>query len=481
MPTINARPRLIGTTVTALLVLAALVAPTSGLAAPLPGDLTISPSPATFPKTTVGHQKSREFQVGNESGEEVGIEGVGIEGSDAGNFIFNGTSCGGPLPSGQHCSVWVTFAPGSTGAKQATLTVRVDGEQESFEISGESVPPQLSFQPGTYDFGLQYVNSGSSSANFQLTNIGEATVQLNNLDTTGPGHEAFWTGGSDCWSHPLEPGESCSVQVGFGPRDAVPYAAEVRAGVNGYSFTAELTGAGGRPIVEADANPVEFGTATAGGAGVVRTVTLTNSGNLPASFFIGVIAGGDAGSFELLDENCSAAPLMPAASCTAHVRFAPSGPGPKVARLAFFGDTEGGTIVMLIGEGVAPATTLSPGFFDFGSQRAGTRGRARGFLIRNEGTAPLRLGAASVVGTDSDQFLLAGDECTDAVLAPGAGCEVRVRFAPSGAGAKSAKLRIAADGGVVTAALAGTAKPRTHYRHHSRFARRMTLSAHRAK
>ena len=153
---------------------------------PASGELTISPSPAAFPKTTVGHHLAREFQVANESGEEVGIEGVGIEGADAGDFIFNGTSCGGPLPSGQHCSVWVTFAPGGVGAKQATLTVRVNGEQEPFELSGESVPPQLSFQPGSYDFGLQYVNSGSSSANFELTNTGEATVQLNNLDTPAP-------------------------------------------------------------------------------------------------------------------------------------------------------------------------------------------------------------------------------------------------------------------------------------------------------
>jgi hypothetical protein len=482
MPTFTARPKQTSIAVSLLLAVAALVAPGTAYTAPgEPLPLTVSPSPATFPKTTVGHYTSAEFQVTNEGSEETWIEGVGIEGADSGSFVFNGTNCGGPFAPGQQCSVWVSFAPGSTGAKQAALSVRAGGYQESFELSGEAVPPQLSFQPDSYDFGLRYVNSGSANADFQLTNTGEARVQLNNLDVIGPGREAFWTGWSDCWQGPLDPGQSCSVQVGFGPRDVTSYTAAVRAGVNGYSFTAELTGAGGRPVVEAEANPVEFGAATVAGAGVVRTITLANSGDLPASFFIGVIAGGDAGSFELLDEDCSAEPLMPAGTCTAHVRFAPASPGPKVARLAFFGETEGGTMVFLRGEGIAPAAILEPSEFEFGTRRAGTRSAAHDFLVRNDGTTPLALGATSLTGVDPDQFSVAGDECTDAVLAPGAGCEVRVRFAPHGAGAKTAQLRVAVDGGALTAALSGTAKPRTRSRQHPRFARRMTLSARRAR
>jgi hypothetical protein len=95
---------------------------------------------------------------------------------------------------------------------------------------------------------------------------------------------------------------------------------------------------------------------------------------------------------------------------------------------------------------------------------AGTKSRIRPFLVRNDGSTPLALGAASLIGANPDQFSLAGDECTDVVLVPGAGCQVRVRFAPSSRGKKDSKLRIASDGGAFTSALAGTGKRRA--RHH---------------
>lgn len=460
MPTFSL-PRLTGTAILALVLgVATLALPASSLAAPSgePLPLAISPSPVIFPKTTVGYQVSREFQISNEGGEEAQIEHVGIEGPDSGSFQLGGGNCGGPLFPGQKCSVWINFVPGSAGAKQATLAIRVTGlsEEEAFEITGTAVPAQISFQPGSYDFGLQYVNSGSPGTSFQVTNAGEAAVQPG-FDITGPDRKFFWTGESDCWGRWLEPGESCLMGVNFGPRESVPYAAFLRASVDGASFTAELTGEGGRPIVEADANPTEFGAATAGGTGATKTITLSNSGNLPAGFFIGVIAGGDAGSFKLLDENCSAAPLMPSGTCVAHVRFTPTSPGPKTARLAFFGETEGGAMVELHGEGVAPAATLTPFAHDFGAQERGTRSPAQVFVVHNYGTGALQLGAVSLSGADTDQFTIAGDGCTDALLGAGAECAVRVRFAPDGVGAKTATLRIGSEAaGPFTSFLSGS-------------------------
>jgi hypothetical protein len=233
------------------------------------------------------------------------------------------------------------------------------------------------------------------------------------------------------------------------------YEAQVQVYAHGATFSADLAGTGGRAILEPASNPVEFGAATAGANGDERTIVLTNNGNIEGGFFIGVIAGGDAGSFRLLDEDCTSAPVAPGGTCTAHVRFTPQGAGPKVARLALFGDGDGGTMVMLAGEGVAPAVTLVPAGFDFGSQATGTKSAGHAFAVRNEGSTPLDLGGVSLVGADLDQFALAGDECTGATLAPGAECLVRVRFAPDSAGAKEATLRIGSDAGAFSAELAG--------------------------
>jgi len=303
---------------------------------------------------------------------------------------------------------------------------------------------------------LQRINREAVSYEFELTNSGEAGVRADNFDVGGPGREAFWVNtSSHCWDW-LEPGESCSLSVWFNPHARSAYEAEARAWVNGDPFAAPVAGEGGAPAVEALQNPVDFGAATAGSDGAVRTITLRNSGNLPEFFFIGVLAGGNASSFKLLDEDCTLVEFAPGQTCSAHVRFAPDSVGAKAARLAFFGDGEGGTLVQVEGEGVAAAATLLPSGFDFGAVATGSHSAAHQFAVRNDGGAPLALDRVTIVGAEVDQFALGGDECTGAFLAPGAQCAVRVRFVPDGAGARHATLRVSGPSGALTAALAGT-------------------------
>lgn len=507
MPKTNVLPRPAGATVLSFLAiaLAALALSASSLAAPPPEGsdpvLTISPSPAVVPTTTVDNQSQAvDFVLHNESGEEAAVEKVFLEGEDATEFSFGGSNCGNLQP-GSQCSASVGFKPSSLGEKKTTLHVSFAGgrPEQSFEVSGTSVEPQLAFSPASYDFGLQRVYESRNSY-FQLTNAGAGAVQVNHFEIAG-GSGSFWTNNnSDCWGHSLlAPGESCWIEVYFSPQDALEYDAELRASSNGYSFAAALSGQGGRAVVDASPNPAGFGAVTVGAKGAVRTVTLTNSGNIPAGFFIGIVAGGDAGSFQLLSEDCSGE-LQPDASCSAQVRFAPLSAGAKMARLAFFGDSDAGAQIVLTGEGVAAAATLVPSAFDFGAEDAGGKSAGHAFAVRNDASTALDLDSVAIVGADLDQFGLSGDECTGATLAPGAECLVRVRFAPDSAGAKAATLRVRGDAGAFTAALTGTglaAGEQTeavigtasaslaperpawppHGHHHRRFARGASISA----
>jgi hypothetical protein len=459
----HALPRPVGATVLSLLAiaLAAFALPASSLAAPPPEGsdpvLTISPAPAVVPTTTVGSQSQAvDFVLHNESGEEAAVEKVYLEGEDASEFNFNSSNCGNLQP-GNQCSASIAFKPSSLGERKTTLHVSFAGgrPEQSFEVSGTSVEPQLSLSPASYDYGLQRVYESRSSY-FQLSNDGAATVQVNNFEVAG-GSGSFWANNnSDCWSHSvLAPGESCGIEVYFSPQDALEYEADLRAVSSGYAFTASLSGQGGRAVIDASPNPADFGAVTVGSKGDAHTITLTNSGNIPAGFFIGIIAGGDSGSFQLLSENCSGE-LQPNASCSAQVRFSPLSAGAKVARLAFFGDSDAGAQIMLSGEGAAAAVTLVPASFDFGSQAAGSSSAGHDFAVRNDGTTPLELGSVSIGGADLDQFALAGEECAGEALAPGAECLVRVRFAPDSGGDKVAKLRVGSDAGVFVATLAGT-------------------------
>jgi hypothetical protein len=440
------------------LVLAILVLPATALAAPPEGSgrpLVVTPSPVGFEKTTVGSQSQGVgVDLLNEGEEEAPIDKIAIEGEDAAAFNLNNNGCG-TLFQNQHCGLWFTFLPSSAGEKHAVAVITFKNARpaESFELVGTAVEPQLTFSPPSYDFGLQRVYENRNT-NLQLTNSGEATVQLNNFEMLG-GNGSFWTGNSNCWSSSLQPGQSCYVEVTFSPQDALAYSAELRATVNGYGFTAALSGEGGRAVIEATPNPADFGALTVGAVSATRTITVTNSGNIPAGFFIGIVAGGDSASFQLLSENCTGAPLMPSASCTAQVRFRPQDAGPKAAYMAFFGDNDGGAMIGLEGEGVAAAATLLPDAFDFGTQAAGSRGDGHDFVVRNDGATALDLGAVAIVGADSDQFTLAGNECDGETLAPGAECLLRVRFAPDGLDARTARLRVAVPGGALSAALSG--------------------------
>jgi hypothetical protein len=221
--------------------------------------------------------------------------------------------------------------------------------------------PRLAFEPGSYDFGLQQANSNTSQAYLQLRNNGETVAPVLSLNIVGSGSNAFWIGQNNCYGANLNPNETCSVQVNFNPNDGIAYDAQLQAGSeSSTSFSADLSGEGGRAILGPAVEPTNFGATAVGSPGVTRAIEVTNSGNYPGGAFIAVIAGGAIGSFHLLDENCTGIPLSPKASCTLLVNFRPLNSGVKTARLGLFGDSDGGAQITLTGIGTEPEGATEP-------------------------------------------------------------------------------------------------------------------------
>ena len=135
--------------------------------------------------------------------------------------------------------------------------------------------------------------------------------------------------------------------------------------------------------------------------------------------------------------------------------------GAWVASVGGASETAAGAQTVGLGELVAlrlPATGVadvdaSPR--DFGTQAQGTIGARQGVWVRAQ-DAPLALASVRVVGADRDDFVLSADDCSGETLQPGAGCLVRVRFAPTASGARAATLQIRDGAGTdATVALAG--------------------------
>lgn len=143
------------------------------------------------------------------------------------------------------------------------------------------------------------------------------------------------------------------MQVNFNPNDASTYEAQLRAGSEGgTSFTADLSGEGGRARIGPVSDPTSFGATAVGSPGVTRTIEVVNGGNYP---------GGAVGSFHLLDENCTGIPLRPEATCNLLVNFQPLSTGVKTARLGLFGDSDGGSQTTLTGIGTEAESAAAPG------------------------------------------------------------------------------------------------------------------------
>jgi hypothetical protein len=445
-----------------LALLALLVSPARSLAAPTEVEnLSISPAPVLLPPTTVGEQSpSSAFKLKNEASAGVNLMGLQIVGPSAGSFVDGGGSCKNTtLAPGEECSVNIGFKPEATGAIQATLEITfMGGDIQNFTIGGLGVEPEIAFMQPAEDFGLVRLFE-QENRSLQLVNVGQAPIHPSGSSIEGPGAVGFSYEFSGCQGALLNPGDSCSIPIRFEPQVRATYEATLKASVGSVSAAASLKGRGGGPILELVGSPPGFGPVTVGTAGSVRTVTIANSGDLPAGFFIGIVSGGDSASFQLLSENCTGLThrLEPGSTCSAEVRFRPLSAGPKSATLSFFGEGDSPAMIPIDGTGVEAAASFTSGGLGFGPQAIGSRSAPLTVSVRNGGAEPIETGQIAIVGADLDQFALAGDECTGVTLAPGAECALRVRFAPDGVGAKSARLRVGVPGGVLTATLSGSA------------------------
>jgi hypothetical protein len=104
--------------------------------------------------------------------------------------------------------------------------------------------------------------------------------------------------------------------------------------------------------------------------------------------------------------------------------------------------------------GVVP----SPASLGFGSEATGTIGAARALTLTSSGDAPLVVDRVKVVGSHAEDFLNAADSCAGETIAPDATCTIKLRFAPSTQGSRSAVLKVFsnAPGGELDVDLGGT-------------------------
>src|SRR4051812_10580201 len=79
----------------------------------------------------------------------------------------------------------------------------------------------------------------------------------------------------------------------------------------------------------------------------------------------------------------------------------------------------------------ASAVTVDPSSFDYGDQRVDEASAAKSFVLTNDGSATVAIGAISMSGPGASipfDLDFPGTTCLGAVLAPGDTCNTEIRF-----------------------------------------------------
>ena len=314
--------------------------------------------------------------------------------------------------------------------------------------SAYASPPASPVSPASLDFGQVPEGMVSASQTVTFTNIYPYAVKLYSIGLAGTDKSDFNYSTTCTFNAPLPSGQSCTATVSFAPpaNDLETNTANLTFyfGRGEHSASVGLSGTGIRDSVIPVFNPpgLDFGTVSDITTAQLP-LTVTNDGN--ATLVITDVEvpqnyGTDPGNFSV-DQGCVTS-LAPGASCTTNVTYTPEAAELDTAEIKFTDHPIGDPwhvkhqFVQIEGTGVSPAlVTASPNPVNFGGVVVGRRSYPNSITVTNEspaGGAVATFGTPQITGTDSDDFAIVNDGCTE--LAPGQSCTIVMVASPANDG-----------------------------------------------
>jgi hypothetical protein len=144
----------------------------------------ISPSSQAFGEQAAGtRSEPRTFVLRNAGSFALTVSGFSISGANAGEFAQT-NNCAATLAPQASCSIAVSFAPTSAGAKSATLRVAADVQSGALTVAlsgSATAAPRIAVAPATLDFGSQAVAQLSEGRPLTVRNVGNAPLAISGL------------------------------------------------------------------------------------------------------------------------------------------------------------------------------------------------------------------------------------------------------------------------------------------------------------
>ena len=303
---------------------------------PLTGTGVTPSFSATPTSLSFGYQKvgvasaAQQITLKNTSSQAMTIANIAI----APPFAQTNT-CGGTIASGATCTISVTATPTATGVQNQALQI-IDQNNGStavaLSVTGYSAGPILNYgMNGSLSFGNQLVSTTSSAQSLTLQNIGDAPAQIQPITISGEFAESTTCGST------IQPGASCAIKVTFTPTSIGNQSGTLTIAGNfpNSPLTFALSGTGTAVQLQITPASVDLGSEFVGVTGLPKTVTLSNTGNLPVT----VQSINTTGPFGSL--NACGSIIQPGDACAIGIFFQPTAVGSQTGTLAITDNAPG--------------------------------------------------------------------------------------------------------------------------------------------
>ena len=352
----------------------------------------------------------------------------------AGTFVYNPPS-GAVLAVGPH-TLSVTFTPDNAvnyTSASATVTLNVVKTNSTTSITSNTPNPSPVGQLVTISF--KATGGPSPTGNVQVT--ASTSETCNGTLTAGAG--------------------SCGIIfTTAGPRTLTAVYGGDGNVVGSLSLAVSQTVNGATGLTFSPGS-VNFGTVSVSG-GTSQVLTVTNTGAATVKFTkISLTSLVGATTKDLTYDSACGTQLAAHKSCKITLNFWPSQSGPVSAILNLQSNAPGSPqTVAILATVVAPMASLSPSSLSFANQTVNTTSEAKTVTLSNPGVGALTISAIAITGSNSADFLIAGNTCASS-LSQGLSCTISISFKPKAKGSRSATLKItdSAQSGSQTLSLSG--------------------------
>jgi hypothetical protein len=299
----------------------------------------------------------------------------------------------------------------------------------------EQVPAALS--PPFLSFGEVDVGNSSQPQTELLTNTNSSKLGIQiGIDGSDPND---FSQTNNCGTS-LPPSRTCEIKVIFMPQDSGNRSANLSVNYRGYGSpqTVPLSGVGLSISATLTPSSLTFPVQLIDINSQPQPATLTNTGQ--DYLQISKISA----SPPFTQTNNCPSNLAVNTSCQIQVVFKPTKRGQANGILSVSDNAPNSPQTSSL-SGTGTVVKLSTQGINFGNQKVGTKSQPSPVQVTNKGKALLSISGIAIVGTDSGDFSQKNN-CGSGLLG-GHSCIIKVTFAPTQKGQRSAQLNISDNGG----------------------------------